>query len=255
MKEFFRVGMILVVSCGASGQADSPVGSFEVASIRPRVGPYSRIGVSTSGPRLRAEAMTVRALILYAYDVQNSRLPSTAALSAVGDTPYDVEAKAEGERAPTQAEFRQLMRSLLADRFRLKLHHEMRPTAIYALIVGRGGPKFKESTPGASTTGHTGISGPNNVLTLPASTMEGFVRSLANAAFLDRPVVDRTGLSGTYEIRLTYTPENRIGRAVSDPAEITVFTAVSEQLGLRLVPQQAELLHLVVDHVEKPTGN
>jgi bla regulator protein blaR1 len=247
--------LALLACSEAFGQTASPARVFEVASIRPRTGPYSRIGVSTSGPRLTAEATTVLGLIMYAYGVKNFQVARTPALAAAGDTAYDVLAKAEGEGVPTKPEFRKMMQSLLADRFRLRLHREMRETPVYALTVGKNGPKFRQSAPGASPTWHIGVSGRNYVLTLPLATMDGLAGELDNTAFLDRPVVDRTRLTGTYEIKLTYTPENRIGRVEPDPAEIGVFTAVKEQLGLRLVSQKADVEYLVVDHVENPTAN
>jgi uncharacterized protein (TIGR03435 family) len=83
--------------------------------------------------------------------------------------------------------------------------------------------------------------------------MEGLVKEISNAAFLDRPVLDKTGLTGTYDIRLTYTPENRMSRGPEPDLDVSIFTAVQEQLGLRLVQQKADVEILVVDHVEKPS--
>jgi uncharacterized protein (TIGR03435 family) len=190
---------------------------------------------------------------MYAYKVRNFQVADTAALAALKDIPYDIQAKAEGETAPSEMEFRQMLRSLPAERFQLRVHGEMRETAVYALTAGKNGPKFRESRADVSSTGHIGISGRNNVVTLPRITMADFAAELANA-FLDRPVVDRTGLTGTYEITLTYTPQNKVMRGEPDPADISIWTALQEQLGLRLVPK-AEIEFLAVEHVEKPTAN
>ena len=86
------------------------------------------------------------------------------------------------------------------------------------------------------------------------ATMEGLVEQISNA-FLDRPVVDKTGLTGTYDIRLTYTPENWMSRGPEPDLDVSIFTAVQEQLGLRLVQQKANVEILVVDHVENPSEN
>jgi uncharacterized protein (TIGR03435 family) len=149
-----------------------------------------------------------------------------------------------------------MLQTLLADRFHLRLHREQRPIPVWALVAARSGPKLKPSAGGDGSSGmRMGISGRNNVLNLREATMEHLAAELDNTAFLDRPVVDRTRINGAYDIELTYTPENRIGRGEPDPAEIRVFTALNEQLGLRLVQQKADVEFLVIDHVEKPAGN
>jgi uncharacterized protein (TIGR03435 family) len=228
--------------------------AFEVASIKPREGPYGRIGVFTAGQRLTGEACMVQFLIMWAYDVKNFQVAPSAALAGLGNIPYDIAAKAEGEGAPTKAEFRAMLQRLLADRFKLKLHREMRETPVYGLAVGKSGPKFKEAPLDDSAYSRTSVDGRNYVLTMPTVTMDGLADMLMNIG-IDRPVVDRTGLKGTYEIKLTYTPQRRVGRDEPDPGDLSVFTALQEQLGLRLVPQSASVEFLVVDHVEKPAGN
>jgi uncharacterized protein (TIGR03435 family) len=80
------------------------------------------------------------------------------------------------------------------------------------------------------------------------------VNAVSNS-FLDRPVVDKTGLTGTYEINLTYTPATRANLSEPDLSDISIFTAVQEQLGLKLEPQKGTVEVLVVDHVEKPSVN
>jgi uncharacterized protein (TIGR03435 family) len=243
-------GIALATLC--FGQSASR--TFEVASIKPREGPYGRIAISTAGQRLTAEAMTVRGLIMYAYDVKNRQVAASPALTAVGDTPYDIVAKAEGDEPATKAQFRAMLQSLLADRFQLRLHREMRETPVYALTVGKGGPKFHESPPDASELSNISVKGRNYMVTAPLATVDRLIDILTNFG-MERPLVDRTGLTGTYSINLTYTPETHANRAEPDPGDISIFTAVQEQLGLRLVPQTAPVEFLVIDHVEKPASN
>jgi uncharacterized protein (TIGR03435 family) len=223
--------------------------SFEVASVKVHTGPIYRMDVVTSGTRLSTEASNLLGLILFAYKLRNYQVVVNSSL-VTNDERYEIAAKAEGDRPPTKDEFRRMMQELLADRFKLAFHREQREMQVYGLAVGKNGPKFKESPPDADPMGHIS-GGRNDTLNLPKATMEDLV-GLING--LDHPVVDRTGLTGVYGIKLTYTPENRITRA-AEPEDVSIFTAVQEQLGLRLVPQKTEIEILVVDHVEKPSGN
>jgi uncharacterized protein (TIGR03435 family) len=192
---------------------------------------------------------------MYAYRLRNYQVSGMAPLLKDDNTRWDIEAKAEGDAVPTSSEFRQMMRSLLADRFKLGVHSEMREMAVYALVVGKGGPKLKESAPDAGPMGHATVSGRNYQVTRPKASMDDVVDAISNA-FLDRPVVDKTGLTGTYDIKLTYTPDTKANReGEPDPSDISVFAAVQSQLGLRLEPQKAMVETIVVDHIEKPSGN
>ncbi len=224
--------------------------SFEVASIKVHPEPPHIIGITTSGPRFRAEAQMVGGLIMYAYNLQNYQLSQSN--SKGDDVYYDIEAKAEGDAAPTKDQFRQMVQSLLAERFQLKVHHEMRDTQVYFLVVGKNGPKLKPSAADATTSGNIGVKGRNQITTLSKSTLEELVQMLP--LYAGRPVINKTGLQGVYDIKFEATPLFRLNRD-PDPADISVFEAVQDQLGLKLEPQKAPIDVLVVDHVEKPTGN
>jgi uncharacterized protein (TIGR03435 family) len=191
---------------------------------------------------------------MYAWDLKSYQAPATPALLPFGDSFYDIAAKAEGDIAPSNAEFRRMLQLLLADRFRLVMHRETRELPVYALVVGRNGPKFKESTPESSLGEHYSASGRNWEVTIPKATMDDVLRAIENR-LPDRPVLDKTGLKGTYDIRLTYTPDIPPNRKAPDPDDISIYTAVQEQLGLKLEPQKAMVEVLVVDHAEKPGGN
>lgn len=250
----FAAGLILMVAvCGAALGQPTPV--FEVASIRVQPGPVGIINISTSGTRLTVQATTIAGLILYAFNLKNYQLERNPELSAMGDTMYDIAAKADGDSVPAKDDFRQMMQSLLRDRFRLKVHREQKEMQVYALVVGRNGLKLKESDPDADPTVHVGASGNNYQfyqLTMPKGTMD----NLANQIDADRPVVDNTGLSGIYNIKLNYTPQFKMSRGPEpDLSEISIFTAMQDQLGLKLEPRTAMIDTLVVDHVEKPSEN
>jgi uncharacterized protein (TIGR03435 family) len=224
--------------------------SFEVASVKVHPEPPHIIGIKTSGPRLHADAEMVGGLIMYAYNLQNYQLslPNVAE----NEIYYDIEAKAEGDAAPTKDQFRQMLQTLLADRFKLKFHHEMRELPVLALAVAKNGPKFQQSAPDTQPSGRITMNGRNQVTTLSKSSIDDFVSSLS--VYAGRPVLNKTGLSGTYDIKLEATPFFRINNN-PDPADISVFDAVQQQLGLKLEAQKAMVDVLVIDHLEKPSGN
>jgi uncharacterized protein (TIGR03435 family) len=127
---------------------------------------------------------------------------------------------------------------------------------VYALVVGKNGPKFKESAPDAKPSGHGGVKGRNQTMTLVKGTMVDVAQELQ--VYVDRPVVDYTGLTGTYDIKFEATPAFRLNRnpdQPSEPGDISAFTAVQQQLGLKLEARKAKIEVLVVDHVEKPSEN
>ncbi len=121
-------------------------------------------------------------------------------------------------------------------------------------MVGKNGPKLKGSSPDVSTTGQLAVTGRNYTMTRPKASMDDIVDAIENS-FPDRHVVDRTGLTGTYDLRLVFTPEMRANRAEPDPGDLSIFTAVQDQLGLKLEPQKAMVEVVVVDHAEKPGEN
>lgn len=243
--------------CAQSASTPPGPSSFEVASIRPNPGPWHvLLGYSSSGPRLTLEAYTVSDLIGEAYGLKNYQvtLAESRARPIVYGTYYNIVAKAEGDGTPTKGEFRQMLQRLLAERFNLKFHREMKELPVYALVVGKNGPKFKESAPDAVFISHHGVNGHNQNMTLVKATMESLADDLSMDFGIDRPILDKTGLTGTYDIKLEATPEFRINRG-ADPGDISVFTAVQEQLGLKLEPTKGPVEVVVIDHVERPSEN
>jgi uncharacterized protein (TIGR03435 family) len=197
--------------------------------------------------RLAAEAVTAEELIEYAYDVEDYRV-----IAPEDGTMYDVAARAEGEREPSPAEFRKMLQALLAERFHLRFHREKRQMAVYALVVDRKGPKLRKSAGKGecSSTAGNAFRGGNYEITAENCEAEDFAEDL-NDLDLDRPVVDRTGLKGNFDFHVVF---NREGRP-EDENGSNVFTAVRQQLGLRLEPQRAAMEVLVVDHVEMASEN
>lgn len=186
--------------------AQSSPRTFEAASIKPHEGPLNRMeDITTSGQRLTTYAASMRYPIMYAFNVKGYQLAGAAPLLQGGDIYWDIFAKAEGDSVPTTAEFQQMLQSLLADRCQLKVHREMREMPVYALVVAKGGLKLKDADPDTDARGLFEQQRRNLVVTLPKASMSGIVDAIGYAN-LDRPIVDKTGLSGTYSIKLTYTP-------------------------------------------------
>jgi uncharacterized protein (TIGR03435 family) len=188
---------------------------------------------------------------MYAYKLNRYQISS----QQTDDTFYDIVARADGDTTPTQDEFRSMLQELLIERFGLSVHRETKDSPVYFLSVGKGGPKFKQSAPGVLFTSNHGVNGRNQTVELSNGTMENLVQDIRNTFFVDCPVLDRTNLKGTYDIKLEATPESRINRNPDDLNEISIFMAVRSELGLVLEPGKAPIEMLIVDSVGKPTAN
>jgi uncharacterized protein (TIGR03435 family) len=241
----------------------SPQTNFEVASVKPVEEPRGVIGgFSSSGPRVRYAAYPTIQLIREAYNLKDYDVTFARGVEPPPPTGgpyeyalYDIDAKAEGDRPLTRDEFRPMLRTLLAERFNLRVHRESREIPVYALVVGKSGVKFKASDPAATERTLVGVNGRNQNITAKKASMDDLAGLIQNAFGVDRPVVNRTELAGMYEFKLEATPEFRMNTENPGPTEISVFTAIQSQLGLKLEPQKAPREMLIVDHVEKPSAN
>src|ERR1051326_5502447 len=136
IRAIIAINVLLLFASDTIAQHPS-VRKFEVASIRPHQGLMPRIDIGTAGTRLNAEAESVRGLIMYAYNLKHYQVIVTRHLRPIDAISYDIRAKAEGDRVPTDAEFRHMLQSLLADRFKLKIRRETRDMPVYELVVGK----------------------------------------------------------------------------------------------------------------------
>jgi bla regulator protein blaR1 len=240
------ISALFVLASCAGGQ------SFEVASIRLHTTPVRSIGINISGPRFTTEAVSLDNLITYAYDLQDYQVagvPSWAVSSTNSDR-YDIAAKAEGDGTLSRDQSKKLLQSLLAERFQLKFHYETKEMPVYALVVAKNGPKFKESPPEAQSMLRMG--GNNGIeMNVTKGDMAQLARQFSNRNGVNRLVLDKTGLTGHYDYKLTWTLE----RGALDNDSQTVDIALQEQLGLKLEATKAPIEVLVVDHAEKPSGN
>jgi uncharacterized protein (TIGR03435 family) len=242
--------------------------SFEVATIKPvaldepKAGRYMRM---QSAHRFEVVNYTVNGLIAAAFDL-NPRAISGGPAWSDSDR-YDVMALAPGDLRPTYDEQMAMLRKLLVDRFNLSFRWEKKTFSIYELTVAKGGPKLTPSTAAfdeaanvTSTVFPAKSGGVDHVL-MPARnvSMHHFVATLQRA-ILDRPVVDKTGLSGRYDFDLEWTPdESQFGGALPpgapDSDKPGLFAAVQQQLGLRIEAARGPLDVLVIEKLERPSPN
>jgi uncharacterized protein (TIGR03435 family) len=191
---------------------------------------------------------------------------------------FDIEEKVapgdvEAFKKLTLDQVRPMARPMLASRFKLAVHEDTRTLPVYALVVASGRPKMKEATPddtypngikGADGVGRPGVMGMHRE-TLPSGariseltgqgvTMDRLAKTLSQPE-VGRMIVDKTGLTGKYDLKLAWTPETLSTDAPSDSANPTLFTAVQEQLGLKLQPEKDPVPVIVIEHVEMPSEN
>jgi bla regulator protein blaR1 len=194
-------------------------------------------------------------LVMYAYDVRDFQILGGS--NWVNSEPYDIVAKAEGNASRPQ--LRLMLQSLLKERFKLELRRETKDAPIYELVVAKGGLKMQEdTTTPARRMGMTGV----GKLVAQRTLLAVFAEFLGTIA--GRPVVDKTGLSGTYTFKLEWTPDFGEGGLrgpgqpdVSPPNSNgpSLFAALQEQLGLRLQSMKGPVESLVIETAEKPTQN
>ena len=241
------VRLVLLLGCVGTGFSQLP--GFEVASVKPiREGTYLA-GIDISGTRVRASGPTAH-LISVAYELRADQI--TGAPGWATDDVYLIDARAPESLRPTLSQARLMLQMLLADRFGLKVHSDVHEAPVYALVVARGGARMKESATDARFDLQLKM-GPVRRLTMSAASMESLCQQLASRIAADRPVVDKTGLQGRYEISLEWAADDAAAADVSDAPSL--LSAVQERLGLRLEATKVPRNVLVIDHVEKPSSN
>jgi uncharacterized protein (TIGR03435 family) len=224
-------------------------------------------------------------LIRFAYNLDDAQI--SGGPSWIDSDRYDIVAKGDGN--PGTDQLREMLQKLLADRFSLKLHRESKELPVYALVAAKGGSKLKEAkddSSGANPTsrmirgGENAVAGPRRggvAITIGGSTQIAGSMSMAQlsqtlATLVGRKVLDKTELQGNYDVKLEWTPQpgemsmrgvppgggaggGERGAPPPDPNGVSVFTAIQEQLGLRLDSQKGPVDVLVVDSAAKPTEN
>ena len=267
------VGIVNSPRVRAQSQSGGVPLTFEVASIKPA-------DPDASGTRFRMipgggvnlSNIDLTQLIEFAYDVQNFQV--SGGPSWLRSTRFDILAKPPasdpsiGTRPMNNAELRALegqlrerLKALLAERFQLTVHKDTKELPLYVLVLAKNGPKLQPSKEGDY---HRGIRVGLGSMNVQAASMEMLAKTLSRP--LGRPVLDRTGLKGNYDFNLNWTPDGEPmgkggageGPASGKPADVSgpsLFTAVQEQLGLKLESQKGPVEIIVIDKAEKPSAN
>ncbi len=253
----------MFVCCVATvGAQTAP--AFDVSTVKPShaTDGHTHIYRHPEDGEFTASNISVKSLLAFAYDLPETRMVGGPAW--LDSDKWDIEAKSDPEvdaqlhklSSDAAKKMKQLMvQALIADRFQLKSHSETRELPLYELIVLKGGPKFEHARADGTSIGsgnsHITIAGGDSVAILAAQL----------ARVTGRVVLDKTGLEGRYDIALRWTPDNGLpdkSNGASSPEETngpSIFTAVQEQLGLKLESQKGPVNVLVIDSVQPPTAN
>lgn len=290
------IGLVLVASIGLAQSQTVPVTrpEFDVASIKLNTSAAKGGQIQSRRGNFSVENLPLRNLILLAYGLRDFQLAGGP--SWIDSERYDVTGKTDSNTTVGFAHGALIVQSLLEDRFRLKVHHETREGAVYFLTVAKSGLKMPQSKEGScknldlnhmpppsvpddasaqkipncgTNSGPIGRGRLNirgvTVADVPNSPFQSLASHLSE--ILGRTVVDRTGLSGNFELHLEWTPgtpsvnagtgtEDNPGSTNSaDAGAPSIFTAVQEQLGLKLESGRGPVDILVIDHVERPSKN
>ena len=238
--------------------ASSAAPEFDVAAIHRHIPePHERSHIIDSSGRLTTINVDLKTIIQWAYDLPQSRI--VGGPSWLDSARWDIEAKADNaldmqksyDPAAARLEKRRMVQALLAERFHLTVHRETRQLPIYNLVVAKDGPKFIATKADGSrfdrSNGRIAVEGGDN-------TVEVLAEQLAET--LGRVVVDKTGIAGRYKIALTWTPDDRAAQpSTAGDSGPSIFTALEEQLGLKLASDKGPVQVLVVDSAEIPSEN
>ena len=234
--------------------------SFEVATIKPSKPDEPGKAFLVKGRRFSTINSTLGDLISFAYGVQAKQV--IGAPPWVETDKFDITATPDGEGEPNDRQWKGMLQKLITDRYKLAIHRDKKELSVYVLSVGKGGPKLTKSDGDPNGLPGLFFRGLGD-LNVRNGTMDDFAQ-LMQGAVLDRPIVDQTALAGRYNFTLKWTPDDSqfggFGVKIPPPKDAAnapppLYTAIQEQIGLKLEATKAPAEVLVVDHVEKPSEN
>ncbi|HEX7795083.1 MAG TPA: TIGR03435 family protein [Vicinamibacterales bacterium] len=235
------------------------VPTFEVATIKPSNPNQQGKGFTVRGREVITINTSVRDLVAFAYSVHPRQI--VRGPGWLETEKFDITGQPDIEGLPNQLQMRTLVQKLLTDRFKLTFHREKQELSIYALVVGPKGPALTKSSGDPDGLPSLLFRGLGSLPAINAS-MTDFA-TVMQAAVLDRPVVDRTGLAGRYDFSLTWTPDEtqfasmgvKVPPPPADATAPSLFTAIQEQLGLKFEPSRSPVDVMVIDSLEHPSPN
>lgn len=234
--------------------------SFEVATIKPTKPDERRKAFVVRGNHFTTINFSLTEMIAIAYGVQQKQIVD--AQSWMETDKWDIEAQPDVPGTPNRAQLMTMVQKLLADRFQLKFHKDTKELSAYVLTVAKGGEKMTKSDAGPDHLPGFGLRG-LGVVAVQNATMSDFA-GMMQSQILDRPVVDQTGLPDRWNFLLKWTPDESqyggMGIKVPPPSDAAdapppLFTAIQEQIGLKLEAGKAQVPVLVIDKAEKPSAN
>jgi len=270
-------GLLYVTDSQGQTQADDAVvklPAFEVASIKPDKSGTQMIMFRLTPDGINVTNTPLKMLVQQAYGVEENQVIGLP--NGLSSERYDVEAKVDSSEVAKLHDLdphqrTRMLQPVLAERFQLKVHRETRNLPVYELVLAKGGPKFHEAKSGDTypngIKGPDGHSGPGLMwlqdgrLTCQAVGMTELTRILSQR--LGHNVLDKTGLTGKYDLAMEWPPEDRPGPMseggeggnAAESSGPSIFTVIQEQLGLKLESHKTAVEVLVIDHVEAPSAN
>jgi uncharacterized protein (TIGR03435 family) len=236
--------------------------SFDVATIKPNdSGASSMQGLTMNGRNFATRNSSLADLIGFAYEVQMKQI--VGGPDWLEKDRYDIAAVPDQEGAPNVQQLRLMVQKLLASRFNLKFHHEQRELSAYVLTVGKNGQKLNPTQLKGSLPGMGLRPGPTGLTMVMANARIADFTSFLQMLVLDRPVVDRTGITGRFDYNVTFTSDDsqfnghppKLPQTETSDSAPNLFAAIQEQLGLKLDAQKTSVDVIAIDHVEKPSAN
>ncbi len=225
---------------------------FEVATIKPTDPNWGSRGFHSDGRRIFCDNETVDDMISFAYGVHTRQIVEGP--SWIGSDKYDVDGVPDLVGEPNLKQMQNMYRALLTSRFNLAFHHETRELPAYVIRLGKGEPKLAKSLGDPKGLPDTTFTEWNSEAITFRGTNAGMSDIAWNLGYvLGKPVVDQSGLSGRFDFTLRWAPDT--ARPDNPNAPPNIFTAIQEQLGLKLDATKAPVDVLVIDHVDRPSAN
>lgn len=224
--------------------------SFAVATIKPHDPDSHHQGFNAIGDRFYIRDQGITGLMMFAYSLDQHQIAGLPEWT--GTARYDIEGTVDTPGEPSLRQQQEMLQKLLAERFQLKFHKDKRELSAYAIQIAKGGPRLTaaanpDAQPDQEGDGH----GTEMTQVYTSASMADFV--LGMQFFLDRPIVNQTGLTGRYDFKLRYTYD--VANTTDPNAPPGLFTAVQEQLGLKFEPVKAPVDVYVIDQIERPSAN
>ena len=268
-KALCLVTLASVSHSSANAQAPAtPTPHYDVVSIKPNNDVNSPTRWRTTADSFLGNNMSLMMLLVTAYDTRPDLVSGLSGWAATAH--FDITAKTEADPAAMknlpQSQRNAMLIQLLAERFQLKIHLETKQLPVYDLVVSKEGPKLRPNT--AVVVMEPGVlpkpgMRPGMILmnhgefTAEAVPLSSLTHSLASE--LERNIIDKTGLTANYDIHLKYTPDRGASAGPdsgkSEDAAPPLFTALEQQLGLKLISAKGPVQTWVVDHIDHPTDN